>query len=109
MPPLKAAIGTFRPSGSTSIRRPRGGRPLVSAKSTPRSCSRRTASIARGVRTLAFVTSVPSTSASTAAIGRAVRPFPSDTGPSPRPSAARRQSVQTQSRISGWSSKCSWA
>ncbi len=28
-PPLNAAIGIVRPSGSTSMRRPRGGRPLA--------------------------------------------------------------------------------
>ena len=54
IPPLKAAIGPFMRSGSTSIRMPRGGRPLVIAKSTPRSWSSCTARIARGVSTLSL-------------------------------------------------------
>ena len=68
IPPLKAAIGPRISSGWTSIRMPRGGRPLVIAKSTPRSCSRSIAAIARGVSTLSLVTKVPSTSAKTPAI-----------------------------------------
>ena len=67
-PPLKAAIGIVSPSGSTSMRRPRGGRPLVIVKITPASRIRLTASIARGVITFSFVTTVPSTSASSTAI-----------------------------------------
>ena len=66
-PPLKAAIGPRISSGWTSMRMPRGGRPLVMANSTPISCSRSIASIARGVTTLALLTRVPSTSAKTAA------------------------------------------
>src|ERR1700678_4072106 len=64
-PPLKAAIGVLRFSGSISIDMPRGGRPLVIAKRIPASPSLRTASTARSVRTLSGVTSVPSTSART--------------------------------------------
>ncbi len=36
-PPLKAAIGVWRSSGSISISIPRGGRPLVTAKRMPAS------------------------------------------------------------------------
>ena len=68
-PPLNAAIGIVRRSGSTSIRRPRGGRPLQMVKTIPRSRNRLTAWIARSVSTLSFVTIVPSMSASTAEIG----------------------------------------
>src|SRR5215469_387153 len=63
-PPLKAAIGVCRSSGSISMAMPRGGRPLVITKITPASCSLCTASTARSVSTLSCVTSVPSTSAS---------------------------------------------
>ncbi len=63
-PPLNAAIGVCRSSGSVSIAMPRGGRPLVIAKITPASCSLCAASTARLVSTLSWVTSVPSTSAS---------------------------------------------
>ena len=62
-PPLKAAIGVLSPSGSISIDMPRGGRPLVTAKSIPACFSFPTAAMARSVRTLSWVTSVPSTSA----------------------------------------------
>src|SRR6266566_2491801 len=68
MPPLNAAIGAFSPRGSINMRMPRRGRPLVIKKAMPLSWSRRTASIAPLVRTFAFVTSVPSTSASNAEI-----------------------------------------
>ena len=54
IPPLKAAIGPRNSSGWTSMRMPRGGRPLVMANSTPRSCSFSIASIARGVTTFAW-------------------------------------------------------
>ena len=63
-PPLKAAIGVVRPSGSMSIDMPRGGRPLVIANNIPACFSFATAAMARSVRTLSWVTSVPSTSAS---------------------------------------------
>ena len=69
IPPLKAAIGPCISSGCTSMRMPRGGRPLVIANSTPRWWSCSIASIARVVTTFALVTRVPSTSAKTAAIG----------------------------------------
>src|ERR1700722_10316503 len=62
-PPLKAAIGVVSWSGSMSIDMPRGGRPLVMAKSIPACLSFATAAMARSVRTLSWVTSVPSTSA----------------------------------------------
>jgi hypothetical protein len=62
-PPLNAAIGVVRSSGSMSIDMPRGGRPLVIANRIPASPSLRTALMARSVRTLSGVTSVPSTSA----------------------------------------------
>src|SRR5215471_10375280 len=62
-PPLNAAIGVVSPSGSMSIDMPRGGRPLVIAKSIPACLSFPTAAMARSVRTLSWVTSVPSTSA----------------------------------------------
>src|SRR5499425_1956002 len=62
-PPLKAAIGVLSPSGSISIDMPRGGRPLVIAKSIPACFSFPAAAMARSVRTLSWVTSVPSTSA----------------------------------------------
>ena len=62
-PPLKAAIGVSICRGSTSISMPRGGRPLVRAKSTPAWRRLRTAATASSVRTLSWVTSVPSTSA----------------------------------------------
>jgi hypothetical protein len=62
-------MGVVSPSGSTSIRMPNGGRPLVIANTIPRSRRRCTAPSARSVSTLSLVTSVPSTSASTAEIG----------------------------------------
>src|ERR1700722_8954441 len=62
-PPLKPAIGVVSLSGSISMDMPRGGRPLVTAKSIPASFSFPTAVMARSVRTLSWVTSVPSTSA----------------------------------------------
>lgn len=65
---VEGATGPCISSGWTSMRMPRGGRPLVIAKSTPRSCSCSIASTARGVTTLTLVTTVPSTSAGTAAI-----------------------------------------
>ena len=68
-PPLNAASGVSSASGSTSIAMPRGGRPLVTANVIPASRSLPTAAIARSVRTLSFVTSVPSTSASISLIG----------------------------------------
>src|SRR5215475_14846315 len=69
MPPLNAAIGDFSLSASVSIAIPRGGRPLVMVNSMPADRNRSTASRARGVRTLAFVTNVPSTSAMSSLIG----------------------------------------
>src|SRR5690348_6794833 len=61
-----------------SIDMPRGGRPLVMAKSIPASRSLATAATARSVRTLSWVTSVPSTSARSSRIDwewRAMLPF----------------------------------
>ena len=46
-PPLNAAIGDSRASGSTSIDIPRGGRPLVTAKAIPAAWSSWTAAIER--------------------------------------------------------------
>ncbi len=63
-PPLNAATGVSSASGSTSISIPRGGRPLVTANSTPASCSRWTASTERAVSAFSELTSVPSTSES---------------------------------------------
>ncbi len=51
---------------------PRGGRPLVTANSMPASRRRLTAATARSVRAFSWVTSVPSTSASTILIGGCV-------------------------------------
>jgi hypothetical protein len=71
MPPLKAASGSSSSSGSISIAMPLGGRPLVTAKSTPSALSLRTAATARSVRAFSEVTSVPSTSASSSLTDRA--------------------------------------
>ncbi len=71
-PPLKAAMGVVIRRGSTSIDMPRGGRPLVMAKSTPCASSACTASTARGVSSFSFVTSVPSTSARRSRMGLSV-------------------------------------
>ena len=49
-PPLNAAIGVLRWSGSMSIDIPRGGRPLVMAKRIPACLSFATAAMARSVR-----------------------------------------------------------
>src|SRR5580658_2503593 len=73
-PPLKAAIGMVSWSGSTSIDMPRGGRPLVMAKSIPACLSFATAATARSVSTLSWVTSVPSTSARNSRMGGAMVP-----------------------------------
>ncbi len=64
-PPLKAAIGDSRASGSTSIDIPRGGRPLVTANRIPAAWSSWTAAIERSLSDLSDRTSVPSTSEST--------------------------------------------
>ena len=64
-PPLNTATGSVMPRGSINIFMPSGGRPLVivNAISVFRRCS--TASMARAVNTLSWVSSVPSTSAMT--------------------------------------------
>ena len=63
---MHAALSLGLPLG---IAMPRGGRPLVIAKSIPAARSRATASQARAVRTLSSVTSVPSTSHTSSLIG----------------------------------------
>ena len=67
-PPLNPAIMVVRCSGSISIAMPRGGRPLVTANLMPALSSAATAAMARSVRTLSLVTTVPSTSASSSEI-----------------------------------------
>src|SRR5664280_1891794 len=69
-PPLNPAIGSVISKGSISIFMPRGGLPLVIPNRMPASCNFLTASMARGVRILSCVTSVPSTSAMTRRTGR---------------------------------------
>src|SRR5579864_7847345 len=57
-----------------SIDMPRGGRPLVMAKRIPACLRFATAAMARSVRTLSWVTSVPSTSARNSRMGGAMVP-----------------------------------
>ena len=64
MPPLNAAIGVVRASGSRYMLSPRGGRLLVSANRIPASRRCCTACNVAGVSTLSWGTSVPSTSES---------------------------------------------
>ena len=73
IPPLKAAIAMVSSRGSTNMRKPNGGRPLVMQKRAPRSRKRLMASIVRCVSTFSLVISVPSTSANNAAMGCSVR------------------------------------
>ena len=68
IPPLNPDTGVRSASGPISIDMPRGGRPLVMAKSIPAICSALTAARARDVSTFSAVTSVPSTSARTSEI-----------------------------------------
>ena len=76
IPPLNPATGVCSANGSISIAMPRGGRPLVIAKTMPAEWSAFTAAPARAVNTFSAVTRVPSTSARTNEIIRAARAGP---------------------------------
>ena len=65
-PPLKLPIGVVIPRGSSSMRKPRGGRLLIIEKMIPFARSSATAAWARAVNFLSSVTNVPSTSEITA-------------------------------------------
>ena len=67
--PLKAPTGSAMASGSIKNRMPMVGRLEVMVKPMPASCRRRTAALAPSVNVLSFVSSVPSTSETTSAIG----------------------------------------
>src|SRR5580704_16995507 len=65
-PPLNPPIGVVIPRGSTSMRKPRGGRLLIIEKMIRLARSSATAAWAPAVNTLSSVTNVPSTSEITA-------------------------------------------
>ena len=66
IPPLKQTIGAVMPRGAVNMRKPRGGRLLISEKSIPFARSAAAAALVRSVRTFSLVTNVPSTSEITA-------------------------------------------